>query len=80
VTGWPWNTTVVARLAVTAALAGGTSGTKEAIPWIRLRCGRMADDHVLEDAALLGGPAGRLAVPAERNPHMSICDSWNRFR
>lgn len=53
VTGWPWNTTVVARLAITATLANGTPYTNEAVQWIRLRWGRMTDDYVLEDTARL---------------------------
>ncbi len=53
VSGWPWNTTVVARLAVTATLADGSSYTNEAVQWIRLRWGRITDDYVLEDTARL---------------------------
>jgi hypothetical protein len=53
VVGWPWNTTVVARLTVTATLADGTPYANEAIQWIRLRWGRMIDDYVLEDTARL---------------------------
>ena len=44
VAGWPWNTTVVARLAVTATLADGTPYVNEAIQWIRLRWGRMTHE------------------------------------
>ena len=53
VAGWPWNTTVVARLTSTATLADGTPYANEAIQWIRLRWGRMTDDFVLEDTARL---------------------------
>jgi ketosteroid isomerase-like protein len=64
VTGWPWNTTVVARLAVTATLADGTSYTNEAFQWIRLQWGRMVDDHVLEDTAQLAAALQQQAAAA----------------
>lgn len=59
VTGWPWNTTVVARLSAAATLADGTSYTNEAVQWIQLRWGRMTDDYVLEDTARLAAALRR---------------------
>lgn len=53
VKGWPWNTTVVVRLAVSATLADGSAYTNEGVQWVRIRWGRMVDDYVLEDTARL---------------------------
>ncbi|WP_439680609.1 nuclear transport factor 2 family protein [Embleya sp. MST-111070] len=57
--GWPWKTTVVVRLAVSATLADGSRYENEGIQWVTLRWGRMVDDYVLEDTA-------RLAAAIER--------------
>jgi ketosteroid isomerase-like protein len=59
VRGWPWNTTVVARLSVTATLADGTHYTNEGIQWVRLRWGRMVEDYVVEDTARLAAALQR---------------------
>lgn len=53
VKGWPWNTTVIVRLAVSATLADGSAYTNEGVQWVRIRWGRMVDDYVLEDTARL---------------------------
>lgn len=53
VRGWPWNTTVVVRLDITATLATGERYTNEAIQWVNLRWGRMVSDVVMEDTAKL---------------------------
>lgn len=51
--GWPWNTTVAARLRVTGALDDGTPYENHAMQWARLRWGRLVDDVVLEDTLTL---------------------------
>ena len=71
VRGWPWNTTVVARLSITATLADGTSYANDGIQWVRLRWGRMVDDYVLEDTA-------RLAA-AVRRQHAAVDPSVSRL-
>ncbi|RJL23051.1 nuclear transport factor 2 family protein [Bailinhaonella thermotolerans] len=63
VKGWPWDTTVVARLAITATPAHDPHYTNEAIQWIRLRWGRMVSDEVMEDTQRLAR-AIRAAGPA----------------
>ncbi len=53
VSGWPWDTTVVVRLDVTATLADGSAYANHAIQWVQLRWGQMTSDLVLEDTELL---------------------------
>ncbi|PZF86306.1 nuclear transport factor 2 family protein [Jiangella anatolica] len=62
VKGWPWNTTVVVRLAVSATLADGSAYTNEGVQWVRIRWGRMVDDYVLEDTARLRDALARNAA------------------
>jgi ketosteroid isomerase-like protein len=51
--GWPWNTRVAVRLAISAPLPDGTTYRNEGVQWLRLRWGRMVDDWVLEDTKAL---------------------------
>ena len=67
VRGWPWNTTVVVRLAIGATLSDGTPYTNEAVQWVRLRWGQMTDDYVLEDTARLADAIRRQEAAA--SPH-----------
>lgn len=53
VRGWPWRTTVVVRLTVSATLADGTEYRNEAVQWVLLRWGRMVVDEVFEDTLAL---------------------------
>ncbi|PZF86298.1 nuclear transport factor 2 family protein [Jiangella anatolica] len=62
VKGWPWNTTVVVRLAISATLADGSAYTNEGVQWVRIRWGRMVDDYVLEDTARLRDALARTAA------------------
>lgn len=62
VKGWPWNTTVVVRLTISATLADGTAYSNEGVQWVRLRWGRMVDDYVLEDTARLAAALERQAA------------------
>jgi ketosteroid isomerase-like protein len=71
VRGWPWNTTVVVRLAISATLSDGTPYTNEAVQWVRLRWGQMTDDYVLEDTARLADAASRQQAAAAARPQGS---------
>jgi ketosteroid isomerase-like protein len=51
--GWPWNTRVAVRLAISAPLPDGTAYHNQGVQWLRLRWGRMVDDWVLEDTIAL---------------------------
>jgi ketosteroid isomerase-like protein len=51
--GWPWNTQVAVRLAISAPLPDGTTYRNQGVQWVRLRWGRMIDDWVLEDTLAL---------------------------
>ncbi|GLW74099.1 hypothetical protein Kpho02_63970 [Kitasatospora phosalacinea] len=62
VRGWPWRTTVVVRLDVTATLADGTPYRNEAVQWLTLRWGRMTADEVLEDTKALDAACRRQAA------------------
>jgi ketosteroid isomerase-like protein len=55
VKGWPWHTRVAVRLRVNATLADGSAYENFACQWITLRWGKMTEDWVLEDTALLQG-------------------------
>ncbi|WP_067830194.1 nuclear transport factor 2 family protein [Nocardia inohanensis] len=59
--GWPWNTTVAARLRVTGTLADGTPYRNTAIQWLTLRWGKLTDDLVLEDTLTLSTALARQA-------------------
>ncbi|MDG6104998.1 nuclear transport factor 2 family protein [Dactylosporangium aurantiacum] len=63
VTGWPWRTTAVVKLRLTARLADGSTYENQAMQWLRLRWGRMVYDEVIEDThALVAARAVRLAA------------------
>lgn len=51
--GWPWDTRVAVRLAISAPLPDGTTYHNEGVQWLRLRWGRMVNDWVLEDTIAL---------------------------
>jgi ketosteroid isomerase-like protein len=51
--GWPWDTRVAVRLAISAPLPDGGTYRNEGVQWLRLRWGRMVDDWVLEDTIAL---------------------------
>jgi ketosteroid isomerase-like protein len=51
--GWPWNTRVAVRLAISAPLPDGSTYRNQGVQWLRLRWGRMIDDWVLEDTMAL---------------------------
>ncbi|GAA3260389.1 nuclear transport factor 2 family protein [Dactylosporangium cerinum] len=53
VTGWPWRTTAVVKLRLTARLADGSTYENQAMQWVRLRWGRMVYDEVIEDTHAL---------------------------
>jgi ketosteroid isomerase-like protein len=59
VTGWPWNTRVAVRLAISMRLADGTDYRNEAVQWITLRWGTMTDDWVIEDTLALADACRR---------------------
>jgi ketosteroid isomerase-like protein len=62
--GWPWNTRVAVRLAISAPLPDGTTYRNQAVQWLRLRWGRMVDDWVLEDTLALQQALDHLASAA----------------
>jgi ketosteroid isomerase-like protein len=63
--GWPWNTRVAVRLAISAPLPDGTTYRNQGVQWLRLRWGRMVDDWVLEDTLALQHALDQLqAAPA----------------
>jgi ketosteroid isomerase-like protein len=64
VKGWPWNTTAIVRLDITATLADGSAYRNEAVQWVRLRWGRMVSDEVLEDTKLLDEALRRQSLAA----------------
>lgn len=53
VKGWPWATTGVVRLGISATLADGSTYRNEAVQFVGLRWGRLVDDWVLEDTLAL---------------------------
>ena len=59
--GWPWDTRVAVRLAISAPLPDGTTYRNEGVQWLRLRWGRMVDDWVLEDTIALQHALNQLA-------------------
>jgi ketosteroid isomerase-like protein len=62
--GWPWNTRVAVRLAISAPLPDGTIYRNEGVQWLRLRWGRMVDDWVLEDTIALQAALDELSTAA----------------
>jgi ketosteroid isomerase-like protein len=53
VAGWPWNTTVATRFRVDARLPDGTAYENEGMQFVRVRFGRILEDHIYEDTAKL---------------------------
>ncbi len=53
VSGMPWNTLVVAQLAIRATLSDGRPYSNTAMQMIRLRWGRVVEDLVYEDTYVL---------------------------
>src|SRR5229473_4124055 len=49
VQGWPWNTLVATRLSVAAPRADGSMYRNEAMQFLRLRWGKVVEDHLYED-------------------------------
>lgn len=84
VKGWPWNTTVVVRLTVSATLADGSAYTNEGVQWVRIRWGRMVDDYVLEDTARLADALERqraaLAAGSAAESRRTLSDPGGSLR
>ena len=53
VEGWPWDTRVATRFAVSATLPDGSPYTNEGMQFVRLRFGRILEDRIYEDTARL---------------------------
>ena len=49
VQGWPWNTLVATRLSIAAPRADGSMYRNEAMQFLRLRWGKVVEDHLYED-------------------------------
>ena len=55
VAGWPWDTRVATHFAVSAPRADGSVYHNDGVQLVRLRWGRIVEDHVYEDTQLLVG-------------------------
>ena len=55
VAGWPWRTTLAARLRLRGTLDDGSPYENMAFQWAVLRWGKLVDDVVLEDTLKLDG-------------------------
>ncbi len=55
VQGWPWNTLAATRLSVAAPRADGSMYKNEVMQFLRLRWGKVVEDHVFEDTYKLAG-------------------------
>ena len=53
VNGWPWNTVIATRLAISAPRPGGREYRNEGMQLLRLRWGRVAEDLIYEDTLRL---------------------------
>lgn len=53
VNGWPWNTVIATRLAISATRAGGREYSNEGMQLLRLRWGRVVEDLIFEDTLRL---------------------------
>src|SRR5258708_17157572 len=49
VQGWPWNTLVATRLSVAAPRADGSVYQNDVMQFLRLRWGKVIEDHLYED-------------------------------
>ena len=61
VEGWPWNTRVATRFAVSATLPDGTPYANEGMQFVRLSFGRIHEDRIYEDTAKLERALGLIA-------------------
>jgi ketosteroid isomerase-like protein len=77
VNGFPWNTMVAARFAVSATLPNGKPYANEGMQFIRLRWGRVVQDFIYEDTEALslalaevaaGGRSEATAAPLGGTP------------
>jgi ketosteroid isomerase-like protein len=69
VAGWPWATTVTTRFRVRAELPDGTAYRNEGVQLMTLRFGKVVDDRLYEDTAVLQDalarlPSARSAAPS----------------
>jgi ketosteroid isomerase-like protein len=62
VSGWPWNTRVATRFAVSATLPDGRPYTNEGMQYLRLRWGRAVEDYLYEDTKLLAAELERMGA------------------
>jgi ketosteroid isomerase-like protein len=53
VAGWPWRTTIATQFVVRAELADGHPYRNEGMQLIRMRWGRILEERVYEDTAVL---------------------------
>jgi ketosteroid isomerase-like protein len=53
VRGWPWNTLMATRFRVLAHLPDGTPYRNEGMQFLRLRWGKVVEDRLYEDTAVL---------------------------
>lgn len=53
VSGWPWNTTVAARIVIRGRWKDGAAYENQATQWATLRWGKMTRDLILEDTKVL---------------------------
>lgn len=53
VDGWPWDTRIATRFTVTATLAGGKTYHNSGMQLIRLKWGKVVEDHLHEDTQLV---------------------------
>jgi ketosteroid isomerase-like protein len=61
VEGFPWNTSVATRFAVTATLPSGKSYSNEGMQFLRIRWGRVTEDRLYEDTVALSEALRELA-------------------
>lgn len=61
VSGWPWNTLIVTHLEISAQLPG-KSYRNQGIQVLRLRFGKVTEDHLIEDNLLLKDALDYLAA------------------
>lgn len=61
VAGGPWNTVVTTRLRITATLPGGSDYANEGVQFLRLRWGKVVEDHIYEDTQKIARALEHLA-------------------
>jgi ketosteroid isomerase-like protein len=62
VNGWPWNTVIATRFVVSATLPGGRPYVNNGMQFIRLRWGRVVEDFLYEDTAVLSSALAEIAA------------------